>query len=59
MGGKHNPESLAKSAGYAVADSSQGFYWFKVLFPEEKSQLFTSAQAAWINCVTANHLKDA
>lgn len=59
MSGKTHHESLAKASGYAVADSTNGFFWFKVLFPEEKSQLFTSAQAAWINCVSANQLKDA
>jgi len=59
MGGKHNPESLAKSAGYAVADSSQGFYWFKVLFPEERGKTFTTARAAWNDCAVANNLLDA
>ncbi|AJD82986.1 hypothetical protein PJWF_00093 [Achromobacter phage JWF] len=60
MSGKLNAKSLAKAAGYAVADSAQGYFWFKVLFPEERSaQTFNTDGAAWVDCAMANQLLDA
>lgn len=59
MGGKQENELLAKAAGFAVADSAQGFFWVKVLFPEERGGFFTSARDAWGDCVERNNLLDA
>lgn len=60
MSGKIESEKLAKAAGYAVADSSRGFFWFKVLFPEERSKaIFPTAAHAWNDCVVHNQLQDA